>query len=179
MMLNNHAAPPPVLYTERLKLRPLAITDEQQVFTLRTDPAINRYLSRPGRTTVEDARQFIINMLEHKAHYWAITQVDSDLLIGTICLFNFSDDRRRCEIGYELLTPFQGHGVMQEAAATVIQYAFCTLQVRHIEAYFHHDNLRSAHLLEKLSFRMSTGIPANDAELQCYCLTNPGTVSAL
>jgi ribosomal-protein-alanine N-acetyltransferase len=34
--------------------------------------------------------------------------------VGTICLFGFSDENASCEIGYELLTNFQGQGIMKE-----------------------------------------------------------------
>src|ERR1043165_2118776 len=109
--------PFPVLKTERLTLRQLVVTDEQEIFTLRSDSEINKYLNRQLSNTVEDARNFINKINEsinkNDSIYWAITLSDKNKLIGTICLFGFSDDNYRCEIGYELLTKFQRQGIMK------------------------------------------------------------------
>jgi len=93
-------------------------------------------------------------------------------LIGTICLFGFSDENDKCEIGYELLTNFQGQGIMREALEKVIDYAFNTIKVKKIEAFFHRDNQRSIKLLEKLSFRNSNEPDKTNPDLICYQLTN-------
>jgi [ribosomal protein S5]-alanine N-acetyltransferase len=65
---------------------------------------------------------------------------DSNIPVGTICLFGFSDEHSNCEIGYELLTNFQGQGIMKEATEKVIDYAFKTIKVQKIEACLHRDN---------------------------------------
>src|SRR4029453_8848933 len=105
--------------------------------------------------------------------YWAITLSDKNILIGTICLYGFSDENYKCEIGYELLTNFQGQGIMKEAAEKVINYAFNTIKVKKIEAIFHRDNQRSINLLEKLLFRNSNESDKTNPELICYHLRNP------
>jgi ribosomal-protein-alanine N-acetyltransferase len=93
-------------------------------------------------------------------------------LVGTICLFSFSDENARCEIGYELLTNFQGQGIMKEAVEKVIDYAFNTIKVKKIEACLHRDNQRSINLLEKFSFRSFNEPDKTNPELICYHLTN-------
>ena len=174
-MPTRNSTPFPVLKTERLTLRRLAIQDDQEIFTLRTDRKINKYLGRQIANNIEDARTFINRMNENidnnDSFYWAITLKDQSTLVGTICLYGFSDDHRSCEIGYELLTNFQGQGIMKEALEKVIDYAFHTMNVQRIEAYFHHDNTGSRRLLEKLSFRASNH-PGNtpDPDLLHYHL---------
>ncbi|MXV51346.1 GNAT family N-acetyltransferase [Pedobacter sp. HMF7647] len=172
-MLNKTFKPFPILKTERLTLRQLAINDEQGIFTLRFDIEINKYLDRPISTTVDDARNFINKVIENNALYWAITLHGRDILIGTICLFDFSDENDKCEIGYELLTNFQGQGIMKEAAEKIIDYAFNTIKVQKIDAYLHRDNQSSIYLLEKLSFTKSREFDETNQELICYYLTNP------
>jgi len=44
-MLNRTFTPFPILRTERLTLRQLEINDEQEIFTLRSDSEINKYLT--------------------------------------------------------------------------------------------------------------------------------------
>jgi [ribosomal protein S5]-alanine N-acetyltransferase len=99
---------------------------------------------------------------------------DSNTFVGTICIYGFSDENDNCEIGYELLTSFQGKGIMKEAVEKVIDYAFHTSKVQKIEAWLHRDNQRSIKLLEKLLFSNSNKADETTPELICYHLTNPG-----
>ena len=175
-MLNRSFTPFPILTTERLNLRQLLITDEQEIFTLRSDSEINKYLDRQLSNTIDDARNFINrvneNVIKNDSIYWAITLNDRNIMVGTICLFGFSDENGSCEIGYELLTNFQRQGIMKEAAEKVIDYAFNTIKVKKIEAFFHRDNQRSIKLLEKFSFRNSNEPDKTNPDLICYHLTN-------
>ena len=176
-MLNRNFAPFQILTTERLTLRQLVISDAQEIFTLRSDSEINRYLDRKPSNTIEDAGNFINkvneNISKNDSLYWAITFGERKKLIGTICLFSFSEENGTCEIGYELLTNFQGQGIMKEAAEKVIDYAFNIIKVQKIEASLHKDNQRSISLLEKLSFRSSNIFDKANPELICYHLPNP------
>ena len=175
-MLNRSFTPFPILATERLTLRQLVINDEQEIFTLRSDSEINKYLNRQVSNAINDVRNFINkvneNINKNDSLYWAIILGDSNTLVGTICLFNFSDENDKCEIGYELLTNFQRQGIMKEAAEKVIEYAFNTIKVQKIEAFLHRDNQRSIKLLEKFSFRNSNEPDMASPELICYHLTN-------
>src|SRR6476660_10261685 len=112
------------------------------------------------------------NINKNDSLYWAITLTDRNILIGTICLFGFSDENNKCEIGYELLTNFQGQGIMKEASEKVIDYAFNTIKVQKIEAFLHRDNQRSIKLLEKFSFRDSNEPVEAYPDLIYYYLTN-------
>ena len=175
-MLNRTFTPFPILATERLTLRQLVINDEREIFTLRSDSEINKYLDRQLSNTIDDARNFINkvneNIDKNDSLYWAITLSGKNVLIGTICLFSFSDETDKCEIGYELLTNFQGQGIMTEALEKVIDFAFNTIKVQKIEAFFHIDNQSSIKLLEKFSFKDSNKPDKTDTNLVCYHLTN-------
>jgi ribosomal-protein-alanine N-acetyltransferase len=146
----------PILTTERLTLRQLAITDDQEIFKLRSDKVFNKYLNREICNSIDDARNFINiineNIDKNFAPYWAICLKGKNMLVGTICLYGFSEESTSCEIGFELLQDFQRQGIMREAAEKVIDYAFNTIQIQRIDAYLHKDNQSSIKLLEKLSF---------------------------
>jgi [ribosomal protein S5]-alanine N-acetyltransferase len=103
--------------------------------------------------------------------YWAIALPESNQLIGTICLFDFSDELKKCEIGYELLPQYQGQGVMKEALKKVIDFAFHTLKTEIIDAFTHHSNQNSILLLQKLNFKPIIVDKAN-ANLLLYRLVN-------
>ena len=175
-MLIRTFTPFPILTTERLTLRQLVVNDEQEIFTLRSDGEINKYLDRQIANTIDDARNFINkvneNINKNDSLYWAITFSDKNILVGTICLFGFSDENDKCEIGYELLTNFQGQGIMKEAAEKVINYAFNTIKVQKIEASLHRDNHSSIKLLDKFLFKQSNELDKANSELLCYHLTN-------
>ena len=94
-MLTNIFTPFPVLKTERLTLRQLSVNDDKEIFALRSDKQVNKYIDRDPSNTIEDARKFIHKIAEvvrqNEGIYWAITLTNNDHLAGTICLFNFSD----------------------------------------------------------------------------------------
>ncbi|MBW8684732.1 GNAT family N-acetyltransferase [Chitinophaga rhizophila] len=175
--------PFPTLRTQRLTLRQLKLNDEKQVFSLRSDSAINKYLDRQIAETIDDATHFINkvneNVTRNNALYWAIVFSGDDVLIGTICLFNFSQEKDRCEIGYELVTAYQGKGIMAEAMEEVVNYAFNTLKLHTIEALSHRDNLPSKNLLAKFQFRDVNQPDKFDTALVCYHLTKPDTIQSL
>lgn len=175
-MGNRNFKPFPILTTERLKLRQLQVDYENEIFILRSDREINKYLDRPLTKKIEEVRNFIHtineNVHNNASLYWAITLRDSHTFVGTICLYGFSDENEYCEMGYELLTNFQGQGIMMEAVEKVIDYAFNTIKVQKIEAFFRRDNQRSLKLLKKLSFRDSKKTEKTNPDLLTYHLTN-------
>ncbi|QEH42443.1 GNAT family N-acetyltransferase [Chitinophaga sp. XS-30] len=175
-MTNSSFTPFPVLTTKRLTLRQLSVDDGQDIFALRADAAINKYLDRQASKTIEDAINFINrindNIKKNDSVYWAITLTNSKTFVGTICLFDFSNDKNRCEIGYELLSNFQKQGIMKEAAGKVIDYAFQTIRLKKIAAFTHKDNQRSTNLLTKFDFKKSAETDKENPEYNIFTLTN-------
>ena len=98
-MLTNTFTPFPVLKTERLTLRQLSVNDDKEIFALRSDKQVNKYLGRDPSSTIEDAKIFIHKIEEvvrqNEGIYWAITVTNTNNLAGTICLFNFSNEMTR------------------------------------------------------------------------------------
>ena len=58
-MLTNSFTPFPILKTERLTLRQLSVNDDKEIFALRSDKQVNKYIDRAPSNTIEDARKFI------------------------------------------------------------------------------------------------------------------------
>jgi [ribosomal protein S5]-alanine N-acetyltransferase len=175
-MVNINFTPFPNLTTERLTLRQLSTDDQQDIFTLRSDTTINKYLGRAPSKTIDDAISFINkitdNIKNNSSIYWAITLTKTKTFVGTICLFGFSNENNTCEIGYELLTNFQGQGIMKEATEKVIHYAFENIGVQKIEAFTHNENRSSTKLLEKLYFVKSIDADQENPDLNIFTLTN-------
>ncbi len=175
-MLNNTFIPFPVLTTERLTLRQLSVNDDKEIFALRSNHQVNKYIDRQPSITIGDARKFIHKIAEtvkqNEGIYWAITLTTNDHLVGTICLFNLSRENDQAEIGYELLPAFQGQGIMKEAAEKVIDYAFQTLHFQKIIAFTHNENQNSTNLLTKFNFLKSLEADKENPDFNIFTLTH-------
>jgi len=145
--------PFPVLASERLVLRQLAMQDAAAMFSLRSDDRVNRYIGRPKQTKIAEAEAFIHEITQNRLLYWAICTKDSTDLIGTICLWNFSEDKTSAEAGYELLPDFQGQGFMDEALKRIIAYSFEEISLQALCAFTHPENEASKRLLERNGFK--------------------------
>ena len=167
--------PFPVLKTERLTLRQLISSDDKEIFALRSDDNVNKYLDRKPSKSIDDAKNFIQtineNIQRNDSIYWVITLNGTDKLIGTICLFDFTNDDLKAEIGYELLANFQGKGIMQEATSKVIDFGIQHIGLNSIEAYTHSENHSSTKLLEKLNFKRHS---AGDDNFMIFKLPHNG-----
>jgi [ribosomal protein S5]-alanine N-acetyltransferase len=149
----------PELSTYRLSLRTLQGSDDTAIFSFRSNDNVNKYIGRRKQTNIDEAKAFIEmikkNVAEGNSFYWGIVLKDKPELIGTICLWNLSDDRKTAELGYELHPDFQGKGYMQEAINAVIDFSFQTAGFSELEAFTHRDNTASTKVLEKLGFSLN------------------------
>jgi ribosomal-protein-alanine N-acetyltransferase len=168
----------PILTTESLTLRQFSETDSEEIFELRSNPEINKYLERKQSKTLEDALSFIGNILDSsntgELFYWALTKTGEEKLIGIICLFNFSENGKKCEIGFELLTEYHGKGIITEAANKVIEFANQKLGVNAIDASIHKDNQSSIRLVQKIGFKQLESVGDKNKDLTVFRLTLPG-----
>ena len=142
--------------TNRLVARRLHPDDARELFELRTNPDVNKFLDREPPATIEDVLKFISTINEKidqdKSMYWAIQFNDNQKLIGTACLFNYSDENNSAEFGYELSPAYQGKGIMQEIATEIINYAFNIRGFTLLEAIVNPANQPSIKLLKKFNF---------------------------
>ena len=158
--------PFPELKTERLILRQLTEDDTQEIFFLRTDESVNRHIERPKPENINGARDFILKtnngIKQNEMIDWAITLKDAHKLIGTICLWNFSRDKTKAEVGFELKPEYQGQGIMNEALEIILEFGFKTVALTSIDAYTHKDNISSIKLLKKNNFEQNSELIDNE-----------------
>jgi ribosomal-protein-alanine N-acetyltransferase len=180
-MLDLNFTPFPDLTTDRLVLRQLNIDDANEIYLLRSDESVNKYLDRDKATVIDDAINFIEKIknavAKNESLYWAITIKDNNSLIGTICLFSMDIKKDRAEIGYELIPKFQGKGFMQESISAVIKFAFDTLRIKTITAALTADNSKSVTILERNNFKLDRNFTYASKEelenLSCFYLEQP------
>ena len=162
--------PFPQLKTERLVLRELLKSDWKRVSYLRTDPIVNQFVKRPNADTKEKAIDFIertkLGIKNSETIHWTISLKNNFGMIGSICLWNFSEDRKTAEIGYDLDPIFHNTGIMNEAMTAVLKFGFNVLGFNKIEAFTQKNNEASTKLLRNNEFflnkdRFDEGNPKN------------------
>lgn len=154
----SNKSPFPTLTTKRLLLRQLTTNDDQAIFKIRSNDIVYKYIAKETFKKIEEAHSFIIKInkgISSKEHvFWAITLKETQDLIGTICLWNFSEDYLVAEVGYELHPDYHKQGIMNEALSNVIEFGFNTLKLNTIEAFTHFENEASKTLLIKHHFKL-------------------------
>ncbi len=156
------AIPFPIITTERLNLRQIETADIDRVHFFRSDKEINKYIKRIPQTremTIAHIENITADLMTQKSITWGIETKDSNVLIGSICLWNFSEDRKTAEVGYGLDSAFQGMGFMSEALKAVLNFGFSQSGFETIEAYTDYRNIPSKSLLQRHGF-----IPREDAK---------------
>lgn len=149
------AIPFPVIITERLNLRKILMTDVDRVHFFRSDKEINKYIKREPQTremTIAHIELITADLRTNKSITWGIRTHDSNVLIGSICLWNFSEDKKTAEVGYGLDPKFQGKGIMSEALKAVLDFGFEQSGFETIEAYTDYRNIASKKLLKLHGF---------------------------
>ncbi len=156
--------------TQRLQLKEIQEYHAEDILKIRSNEITNRFVKRNSPKNNYDALQFILTIKEriqnNQAFYWGISLKDQPNLIGTICLWNFSEDRMVAEVGYELLPDYHRNGIMSEALKAVLNVAFNDLHLQEIVAMTHKLNENSKVLLLKHGFmledgRNDEGVPEN------------------
>lgn len=150
------ATPFPFLNTERLYLRKILTADVERVHYFRSDKEINQFIKRPQPQTLEMAAAHIqkitAEIRANKSITWGIMLQGSTALIGSICLWNFSKDKKTAEVGYDLDPQFQGKGIMSEALIAVLDFGFNREGFKTIKAYTDYRNIPSKNLLKQHGF---------------------------
>ncbi|CAM1363167.1 GNAT family N-acetyltransferase [Tenacibaculum xiamenense] len=154
--MNNLFSSFPKLQTPRLFLRELLLKDKVELFELRSNDLVNKFITRNIPKNIKDVENFIQNIHElvnsKKGIYWVLEYQEK--VIGSIGLRHFNSDYSYAEIGYELHPDFHGSGFMSEALQAVLEFGFFKLNLKEIEAYTHEKNESSINLLKKHKFQL-------------------------
>jgi len=149
----------PVLKSNRLILRETTAVDVDQTYFLRSDEDVNKFIKRSEESktkSLADAQAFIDKITQeyeqNKSISWSICLSESTEMIGSICLWNYSEDMKKAELGYALHPNYQGKGIMSEALQLVVNCGFEHFNFKLIEAYTHNKNKNSKALLLKNGF---------------------------
>ena len=156
-MLEVNFNPFPEIKTERLLLRRLIREDTEEVYKMRSDKKVMRFIGKNPITTMQEAIDFynlVNDSLENNTGItWAMALIENpEKMIGTIGLWRLIKEHFRAEIGYMLMPDHWKKGLAKEAVFKVIEYGFDQMNLHSIEAHIHPENAASAALLESTGF---------------------------
>jgi ribosomal-protein-alanine N-acetyltransferase len=149
--------PFPVLVTPRLILRRATEADAPDLFALRSDPEVMRYIPRPLATSHADVLaliQMVDGFLDRNERInWAMELKEEQKVVGLIGYVDIKPEHHRAEVGYSLTRAWHRRGLMREALRAVLDYGFGTMNLHTVEAIIDEDNVASGTLLEQTGFR--------------------------
>lgn len=155
-MLQPNFSPFPTIATSRLLLREVTIADSTELFFLRSDATVLKYLDKEPEKSIEETIAFIKRAKQDLENIdgilWGIVSKENNSIIGTISYWRMQKEHYRAEIGYALHPAQQGKGLMDEAMKAVLLYGFETMQLHSVEANVNPANTASINLLEKNGF---------------------------
>jgi [ribosomal protein S5]-alanine N-acetyltransferase len=157
-MLHISFNPFPILTTERLVLRRLTQADAEEVFNLRRDETLMKFVARPIAKTLEDALGLIRSVDEgidkNQSINWGITLKGENKVIGVAGIVRTTPEHHRAEIGYLLAGEHHKKGIISEALKEILHYGFLSLHLHRMEAVTDPRNTASISVLKKLGFNM-------------------------
>lgn len=140
---------PVVIETNRLRLRPWALSDAAEVFRYARDPEWARYLPVPQPYLRTDADGFVSSQIlldRAREPAWAITLDDG--VIGGVNL-RLESRGRTGEIGYAVSRSHWRWGIATEAAQAVVDEAFSRLaELDQLRAVADARNVASTRVME-------------------------------
>ena len=168
-MHTNHL--PYLFETQRLRLRPVIPEDAGFYFRLMTSPKWIQFIDDRHLKSREDASIYI----EHKIlpawdkngfGSFTVIRREDDEKIG-ICGLFVRDGLHGVDLGFALLSEYEGKGYAYEAASKIKEVAFEVFHLSALLAIALPDNTASLKLLKKLGFKQvgTTVLPGDSEEL--------------
>lgn len=142
--------------TERLLIRPITSQDTDALYLIKSDPQVTALYGQSPHHGPEETKAWILRCLvewnNKMAFTWAIALRSERKVIGECCLWNMDHANNCGELGYEMQSAYWGKGLMTEALAPVLEFAFSGLGLHRVEALPLATNLSSISVLKKLGF---------------------------
>jgi len=147
----------PILETPRLLLREQTPADGPELFELRTNPEVMKYIDRKKPDSLEESLAVLQTMKEAQLKglnlVWAIAlKQEPEKMIGNIGFWQTDAANHRAEIGYMLHPAHWRKGMISEALSKVIHFGFELVKLHSICANINPNNDASRQLLLKHGF---------------------------
>lgn len=143
----------PVLETRRLRLRPLCMRDERDMYRYASDPEVARHVLWDAHESPRQTRAALRSALRQYRNgspsSFAVERRSDRRMIGTIGFMWINCEHRSGEVGYSLARDCWNQGYATEALSAVLRFGFETLRLQRVEAMCEVDNPASARVMEK------------------------------
>jgi ribosomal-protein-alanine N-acetyltransferase len=147
----------PEFSSERLHFRKIDFTDAKEIFSIRSNDDVMRFMDVPRHYSISDSEKLIQliddSFKNEKGINWAIIEKLSNAFIGYIGFIRMSPEHCRAEIGYALKPEFWGKGFMYESINKLVSFGFNEMKLHSIEANVNPLNKRSQKVLERVGFK--------------------------
>lgn len=141
-----------MLETERLILRKLKKSDVDEIFKMRSDADLMRYIREP-QTERRESFTWIRMISEkwdtEKIGFCGIIEKESQNFVGWCGLWRLKETDE-IEVGYAVQRNFWGKGYATEAAQKFLEYGFVELNLERIVAVAYPENTASQNVMKRL-----------------------------
>jgi [ribosomal protein S5]-alanine N-acetyltransferase len=162
------------LETPRLLLRQFLPGDAPHFFDLNNDPAVIQYTGDQPFSSIEAARELIINYDQYsKYQSGRLTVVIKDTNdIAGWCGLKYDPDTDQTDIGYRLKKAYWNKGIATEAALRCLQYGFEQLHLPVIIGRAMKENAASIRVFEKIGMEFWKETILDEQAAVYYRITN-------
>ncbi|MDH3493054.1 MAG: GNAT family N-acetyltransferase [Acidobacteriota bacterium] len=160
--------------TERLTIRPFEDSDLDDVFAMRSDPEIMRFIRDPQNKR-SDAQRWM-EMISSKWNingigFGAVVDRESQRFAGWCGLWKLKETNE-IEVGYAVRKEFWGKGYATEAARRMLGYAFDEIELNRVVAVAYPENMASINVMKKLGMACVGRGRFYDQDLVQYAITS-------
>lgn len=147
----------PMIKTERLILRPLKLTDSEEIFNNWTsDAEVAKYMVWDVHKDVEETRTWVsheVDKITSDNNYtWGIVLQETKELIGTISLL-YKEEVKCFSLGYNIMKKYWGRGITTEAGRCVLDFGINVLNQKKFYCRHASENIGSMRVMTKLGFK--------------------------
>jgi ribosomal-protein-alanine N-acetyltransferase len=152
------------LHTQRLILRPLIVSDSNDLFGARCDPEVMEFWDGPPDATRSETAAVVGLLLADvdsgAAKYWTIRLRLDESFVG-VCDLSEIRDGESADVGFMLLRKFWSLGFGREVVSCLLTHAKA-LGLKLVTARIHCENARSRILLLRTGFQLVEVIPNHE-----------------
>jgi ribosomal-protein-alanine N-acetyltransferase len=141
------------ILTQRLILKPLQKSDDENLFFLCSDSEVMKYIRKPD-TDIFQAKKKIKSLLDYTSQnpsfgLWMAYAKDTKEHLGFVLLLHIENNPEYpIEVGYRLHTKFWNQGYATEMSKALIKYGK-DLGLKSVSGITIEENINSIHVLEK------------------------------
>lgn len=174
----------PTLYTKRLMLRKMNMSDSLHIYEYATDKEMITFTVWDAHQSLCDTYNYVEEIVgqynEGQVAPLGIVLKEEKKLIGTCGFIKYDLVTHAAEIAYALSRKYWGRGLATEAALAFFYYGFHELHLNSIEAGCDSENEASEKLMKRLNMeykytiQKDMFIKGKNRDTKRYCISREG-----